>query len=76
MSNSSASTSSYRGKAKTTQMDNGGRDRVVYSLVQRDGKLWHMRVHEKGFWSEVFACCEKEIGGRGTIQGYDTIVAK
>ncbi|GKB23271.1 hypothetical protein Tco_0862672 [Tanacetum coccineum] len=31
---------------------------------------------KRGFWSEVFANFEKEMGGGGTICEYDTIIAK
>ncbi|GKC69131.1 hypothetical protein Tco_1115014 [Tanacetum coccineum] len=44
-----------------TIMDNSGRDHVVYGLVQGGGELRHRR-HEKGFWLEVFANFEKEMG--------------
>nr|GEU90892.1 hypothetical protein [Tanacetum cinerariifolium] len=32
-------------------MHNNGRDHVVYSLVQRNGKLSHPRLMKRGFWS-------------------------
>ncbi|GJX96991.1 hypothetical protein Tco_0352789 [Tanacetum coccineum] len=55
-------------------MDNSGRNNVVYSLVQRDGNVRVRRHHEKGFWSDVFANFDKDIGG--TIREYDAIVSK
>nr|GEV52434.1 hypothetical protein [Tanacetum cinerariifolium] len=55
-------------------MDNSERDHVVYTLVQRMDKYDTRDSMKIGFWSEVFANFEKEMGR--TIREYNTIVAK
>nr|GEU39557.1 hypothetical protein [Tanacetum cinerariifolium] len=75
MSNSSASTSNRRGKAKTAQPWTSAKEitlctawcNVIDNYVARDAM-------QGGFWLEVFAYFEKELGG--TIRGHDTIVTK
>nr|GEX42871.1 hypothetical protein [Tanacetum cinerariifolium] len=74
MPNGSASTSNRRGKAKTAQPWTTAKEitlctawcNVTDNYVTQD-------VVQRGFWSEVFAYFEKEMGG-GTIRGYEAII--
>ncbi|GKA63109.1 hypothetical protein Tco_0762715 [Tanacetum coccineum] len=75
MSNVSASTSNCRGKAKMAQLWTTAEEitlctawcNMTDNYVARDAM-------QRGFWSEVFAYFEKEMGG--TIRGYDAIITK
>ncbi|GJW96169.1 hypothetical protein Tco_0177977 [Tanacetum coccineum] len=76
MSNGSASTSNHRGKAKTSQPWTTTEEITLCTAWCNAMDNYDTRDSMKrGFWSEVFANFEKEMGG-GTIRGYDTIVAK
>ncbi|GJV08266.1 hypothetical protein Tco_1345922 [Tanacetum coccineum] len=75
MSNGSAFTSNHRGKAKTTQpWTTAEKTTLCTAWCNTMDNYGTGDSMKRGFWSEVFANFEKEMGR--TIRGYDTIVAK
>ncbi|GJZ58561.1 hypothetical protein Tco_0614055 [Tanacetum coccineum] len=70
-----ASTSNRRGKAKTSQPWTTTEEITLCKAWCEAMENYGTGDMKKGFWLEVFANFQKEMGG-GTIRGYDTVVVK
>ncbi|GJX10862.1 hypothetical protein Tco_0200721 [Tanacetum coccineum] len=69
------STSNRRGKARTTQPSTTAEEITLCTAWCNVMEKYDTGdTTKKGFWSDVFANFEKDMGG--TIRGYKAIVAK